>query len=126
MNEKMKILEMVENGTLTPEEAAKLLSAVEKNETMPQIKASKRYSQMFKIHIISSEGDKVNVQIPLEFAKIAMRSQKHSLLISHAKLNDMNMDIDWDMIMKMINEGVIGELVNIESADGDIVRIVIE
>lgn len=126
MNEKMKILEMVENGTITPEEAAQLLSAVDVSESIPAVKHLKRFSQMFKIHIISSDGDKVNVQIPLEFAKIAMRSQKHNILLSHAKLNDMNMDIDWNLIMEMIDQGVIGELVNIQSADGDIVRIVIE
>jgi hypothetical protein len=126
MNEKMKILEMVENGTLTPDEAAKLLSAVEESQAITVKQPSKRFSQMFKIQIKTNDGDKVNVQIPLEFAKIALRSQKHNILLSHTKLNDMNMDIDWDLIIKMIDEGVIGELVNIETADGDIVRIVIE
>ena len=126
MNEKMKILEMVENGTLTPDEAAKLLSAVEESQAITVTQPTKRFSQMFKIQIKTNDGDKVNVQIPLEFAKIALRSQKHNILLSHTKLNDMNMDIDWDLIIKMIDEGVIGELVNIETADGDIVRIVIE
>jgi hypothetical protein len=126
MNEKMKILEMLEKGTITPEEAADLLSALETSEISVFKTSSQPSARMFKIQIISSDGDKVNVQIPLEFAKIAMRSQKQGLLLSHAKLNNMNVDVDWDLIMKMIDDGVIGELVNIESADGDIVRIVIE
>jgi hypothetical protein len=127
MNEKMKILEMVENGTITPEEAAKLLKSIEAPEaSVPSFTKTSRSRQMFKIYVLSSDGDKVNVQIPLEFAKIAMRSQKHGLLLSHGKMNDMNIDVDWDLIMKMIDEGAIGELVNIESADGDIVKITIE
>jgi hypothetical protein len=126
MNEKMKILEMVENGKLSPQEAAQLLKAVETSEEMTQVKPYKRSSQMFKIHIISSDGDKVNVQIPLEFAKIAMRSQKQGLLLSHAKMEKMNIDVDWDLIMQMIDDGVIGELVNIETSDGDVVKITIE
>lgn len=127
MNEKMKILEMVEKGTISPEDAAKLLSATEKSPSFSAVNGKNHGKPaMFRIRIISSDGDKVNVQIPLEFAKIAMRSKKQGILLSHAKLNEMNMDIDWDLIMKMIDDGVMGELVNIESAEGDIVKITIE
>ena len=35
-------------------------------------------------------------------------------------------DIDIDALLEMINAGVVGEIVNIESADGDNVRIVVE
>lgn len=122
----MKILEMVENGKLSPQDAAQLLKAIETADEVTQLKPYKRSSQMFKIQIISSDGDKVNVQIPLEFAKIAMRSQKQGLLLSHAKMEKMNIDVDWDLIMQMIDDGVIGELVNIETSDGDVVRITIE
>ena len=34
--------------------------------------------------------------------------------------------IDWNQIMDMVSHGVIGNLVEVEDADGDIVRIFVE
>ena len=40
--------------------------------------------------------------------------------------NDALKHINWDHIMAMISHGVIGNLAEVESADGDIVRIFVE
>ena len=40
------------------------------------------------------------------------------------QIDDLNLDID--AILEMIESGMLGELVDVESADGDIVKIVIE
>lgn len=133
MNEKMKILEMIENGTISPDEGAKLLASIEKdsvnaeiNPPQKQVRASRKAMMMFKIYIRSNDGDKVNIQIPLEFAKIAMKSQNIGAMINNKKMNNLDLDIDWEMIEQLIAQGVTGKLVDIESADGDIVLISIE
>jgi hypothetical protein len=77
---------------------------------------------MFKIKVLSADGDKVNVQIPLEFAKVALKSGKGFMKIDQLE----GMDLDIDMILEMIDSGSLGKIVDIESADGDIVEIIIE
>jgi len=74
--------------------------------------------RMLKIHIDSNDGDKVRVQIPIEFAKL-LKTGKFNVNLKQA-------DLDIDQLLEMINSGASGELVNITSSDGDIVRIVVE
>jgi hypothetical protein len=57
--------------------------------------------------------------LPIEFAKL-LKSKKFNI----DSLDDIDLDVD--TLIEMINSGAIGELVNIKSADGDIVKIVVE
>jgi flagella basal body P-ring formation protein FlgA len=41
-------------------------------------------------------------------------------------MNLEDMDIDIDTLIEMINSGAIGDIVNVKSADGDVVRITVE
>ncbi len=128
MSEKMKILEMIQDKLITPQEGAELLKAMEEKKTSsfaPTVpRTSKR--RMLKIRILSNDGDKVNVQIPIEFAAIALRGGKRKGLVQMDRLEQMNVDVDVDMILQMIEDGTVGEIINIESGDGDIVKIWIE
>ena len=126
--EKLKILEMIQSKIITPSEGAELLGAIDKDDKGESTKVFKKNAfKMFKIRILSSDGDRVNVQIPLEFAKVALKSQnKRGKVMKLDKLNDMNVDIDFDAILDMIESGTIGKIVDIESGDGDKVEIVIE
>lgn len=128
MNEKMKILEMIQDKLITPQEGAELLKAMEEKKTSnfapPMQKTSRR--RMLKIRILSNDGDKVNVQIPIEFAAIALRGGKRKGLVQMDRLEQMNVDVDVDMILQMIEDGTVGEIINIESGDGEIVKIWIE
>jgi hypothetical protein len=40
--------------------------------------------------------------------------------------NDALKNIDWAQIMNLVRNGAMGNLVEVESADGDIVRIFVE
>ncbi len=129
MNEKMKILEMVENGQISPEEAAKLLKALDTPFNSPTApKAPKKQTlRMFKVYVLSHDGDKVNVQIPLEFAKLAMaKGAGKNIVFNNSKLGNLDIDLDWDMIQDLIEQGATGNLVDIETNDGDIVKVSIE
>jgi DUF4097 and DUF4098 domain-containing protein YvlB len=122
MNDKLRILEMIENKTITAAEGAELLKALDKNEEKAVIRPKNDAFKMFKIKVLSADGDKVNVQIPVEFAKIALKSGKGFMKVD--QIEDLN--LDFDQIIEMIERGVDGKLVDIESADGDFVEIVIE
>ena len=122
--DRMKILEMIQNKIVTAKEGAELLRAldVDKNEIIQKVQEKKSAFKMFKIKILSGDGDKVNVQIPIEFAKVALKNGKGFMKMDKIQ----GMDLDVDMILDMIDKGTIGKIVDIESADGDTIEIVIE
>lgn len=78
---------------------------------------------VLKIKILSSDGDKVNVNIPLPLVKVCIES---GMDIPQVSGNINISSIDFKQIYKLIEQGVVGELVSIESADGDIVKVVVE
>jgi hypothetical protein len=121
-DDRLRILEMIANKTITASEGAELLKAVDDNPSTELAKPKKQAFKMFKIKVLSADGDKVNVQIPLEFAKVALKNGKGFMKIDQLD----GMDIDVDMILEMIDSGSLGKIVDIESADGDIVEIIIE
>lgn len=119
--ERMKILELLSNGVISTEEAEKLLVAMSGNEenfTNEVVTQKKAPFRMLKIFVDSNDGDKVRMQIPVEFSKL-LKSAKFKSTIGST-------DIDIDAIVEMISQGIDGEIVNVESGDGDIVRIVVE
>jgi len=119
--ERMKILELLQKGSITAEQAEKLLASMGETEVEPRSVTPmiKQPFRMLKIKVLSAEGDVINVQLPVEFAKL-MKSKKFKL----DKLEDV--DIDVDSLIDMVNSGAIGELVNVQSAEGDTVKIVVE
>lgn len=121
-DERIKILDLLAKGVITADEAEKLLQAMDKSEPSPQqeviINQKKTPFRMLRIYVDSNDGDKVRIQIPIEFAKL-LKTQKFN-----ANLRDN--DIDIDALLEMINQGFTGELVNVVSGDGDIVKIVVE
>ncbi len=120
--ERMKILELLSKGIISAEEAEKLLNALSNNEKEPEViipTKKKDQFKMLRVLVDSADGDEVRIELPIEFAKL-LKNKK----LTHIDENDL--DIDIDALIQMINAGVVGEIVNIKSADGDIVRIVVE
>jgi hypothetical protein len=120
--ERMKILDLLSKGIISAEDAEKLLSAMSNQEEPEQqviINPKKSQFRMLKILVDSADGDNVKIELPIEFAKL-LKSSK----INMGKLDDL--DVDVDAIIQLVNSGAIGEIVNITSADGDIVKILVE
>lgn len=122
MDDRLRILEMIEKKQITAAEGAELLKALDVSDKTTAIQPKKEAFKMFRIKVLSADGDKVNVQIPIEFAKVALTTGKGFMKVDQLE----GLDLDVDMILKMIDSGTLGKIVDIESADGDIVEIVIE
>ncbi len=121
-DDRLRILEMIASKTITAAEGAELLKAVDHADKTLTVNPKKNAFKMFKVKVLSAEGDKVNVQIPIEFAKVALKSGKGFM-----KMDQMdNFDLDIDAILEMVDSGVLGKIVDVESANGDIVEIIIE
>lgn len=121
-DDRLRILEMIANKAITAAEGAELLKAVDQADNQLKVQPKKNAFKMFKVKVLSSDGDKVNVQIPIEFAKVALKSGKGFMKIDQIE----NFDFDVDSILDMIDSGALGKIVDVESANGDIVEIVIE
>lgn len=80
---------------------------------------------MFRIKVDSADGDRVRVNLPLPVVKAFMDAGMSMEGFGMGK-NGEKLDIDWKKILLMVDSGVIGKLVEVESADGDTVEIVVE
>jgi transcriptional regulator with XRE-family HTH domain len=78
---------------------------------------------MLRIVVDSADGDKVRVNLPMALVQLAMEMGMEMPQVSG---NDALKDIDWAQVMELVRHGVMGNLVEVESADGDIVRIFVE
>lgn len=129
MNSKEQILQMVKEGTITIEEGLKLLEALGlQNTAPPQSSPMQSFNpaggkKMLRIMVDSADGHTVRVNVPTTLIKAGLN------LSNQLKVNGNPIDmqgVDIDMIMAAIEEGATGEIVNIESADGDNVKIFID
>ena len=76
-----------------------------------------------KVIIDSKDGDKVRINLPMQLVKVALEiGSKIPQIANNEHLNQ----IDFHQIISMVESGVIGQLIEIESADGEIVHIVVE
>lgn len=140
--EVMKILKMVEQGSIDSETASKLISAIENGEnlgktTVEKKKVSKVEMEVLKkeadkflsevpkgselmlyVFVISSDGDKVKIKIPVSFIKL-MLSATNKL----PAMSGVENKVDMEMVKQAIDQGVCGRIVEIESEDGDYIII---
>ena len=75
---------------------------------------------VLRIVVDSADGDKVRVNLPMALVQLAMEMGMEMPQVSG---NDALKDIDWAHVMDLVRHGAMGNLIEVESADGDIVRI---
>ena len=75
-----------------------------------------------RVRINSAEGDKVRVNLPMSLLKVAMEIGVQI----NADGTDALKNVDLEKVLKLVECGAIGKLVEVESADGDIVEVVVE
>ncbi|RPF42204.1 DNA-binding XRE family transcriptional regulator [Hydrogenoanaerobacterium saccharovorans] len=108
-------------GTTTDE----LLSAdsVKSVQLLPENERHDIKDLTLKVIVDSKDGDKVRINLPMELVKVALEI---GLKIPQITNNEQLKGIDFKQIISMVESGVIGKLVEIESADGEIVNVVVE
>lgn len=98
----------------------------EKVQTVELLSEDKRkdIEQMFlRVYVNSENGDRVRVNLPLVLVKMA---RDMGLDIPQMTDNPMMQKIDLGIIMQLIESGVIGKLVEVDSANGDHVEVIVE
>ena len=78
---------------------------------------------MLRITVQSADKDRVRINLPLALIKVAIES---GLNVSQVSGNTALNNIDLGAILALVDQGAIGNLLEIESADGNTVRIFVE
>lgn len=125
MNEEfMRILKMVEEGKLNADKAKELIDALE--QPSQEIITVKDYdNKMLRVNIESHEGDEVKLKLPVKVIKTIIKATGKLPMMS-TNVDGVNMDELMDIISSSLDSSVMGEILNINSSDGDIVKILVE
>jgi polyhydroxyalkanoate synthesis regulator phasin len=114
MNDRIRILEMVKEGKITPEEGARLLEALDR-----QPRAT---SKMLRVRIHSPGGQKVELNIPLSAAHSVV-----SVLPPRARAKLESMGLNLDQLLRAVQEGAAaGRIVDIRDPGGAEISLVVE
>ena len=80
-------------------------------------------AMMLRVMVDSHAGDKIRVNLPMALVQAAMEI---GMGMPEINGSDALKNIDWKQILELVQQGAVGNLVEVESADGDIVRIFVE
>lgn len=117
----MRILKMIEAGTVTAEEGAKLLEALAQDDESVSARAPGAAPRWLRVRVADGAGgNKVNVNVPLKLLDVAKR------FIPPRALTVNGQPIDLDEIVALVKEGAEGKLVEIQGENGERVEVFVE
>lgn len=106
--ERMRILKMLEEGTITPSEAANLLQALGGSGGK---KPSTREARWLRVRItdLNTRENKVSINIPMGLVRTGLRMGMRFV--------PSDSDIDYQGLMETINSGETGKLLEISDEE---------
>ncbi len=117
--ERMRILQMIQDGTVTAEEGAKLLQAL--SSSRPGAPQSSRDPRLLRVRItdLDTGKTKVNVNIPMGLVNVGIKLG--------ARFAPASANVNYDEIMDAIRSGESGKLVDLEDLEsGEHVEVWVE
>lgn len=78
-----------------------------------------------RVRVDSADGDKIRVNLPMPLVKVALEMGVE-IVPNQTQGMDALRNIDLGKLMDLVERGAVGKLVEVESADGDIVEVVVE
>ena len=102
-----------------------LLSSGPKRETelLPADQRKKLDDMIFRVVVNTAAGDKVRINLPVPLLQMALEM---GMQIPEIAGNKALQSLDVGKILLLVEKGVIGKLVEVESAEGDVVEVVVE
>ena len=79
-----------------------------------------------RVKVNSAEGDKVRVNLPMTLVKLGMEIGVDILPNVGGENQDVLKNLDMKKVVELVECGLIGKLVEVESAEGDTVEVVVE
>jgi len=130
-----KVLTMVQEGKIDAEKGTELIqvlkdkehgeAAVRNSSSYAPPRPSNYLDKILKIRVVSAEKDNVNVNLPIKLVKVVLAAG-HSIASKIPQSEQYVKDINIDLILEAIENELQGQIVDVKSANGDTVSIVIE
>jgi hypothetical protein len=118
--ERMKILKMIEEGKLSAQEGAKLLSALASaNRPLGGLSATGAKWLRVRVTEVATGRSKATVQIPISLMEAGMKIGAHFA----PEIDGVNMD----QLMEALRSGMTGKIIDVvDDEDGEHVEIFVE
>ncbi|MGW6302606.1 SHOCT-like domain-containing protein [Peribacillus butanolivorans] len=123
-----RVLTMVQEGKIDADKGTELIQVLkEKEETGNKLfeKPTKYLDKKLKIRVVSAENDNVTVNLPIKLVKVVLMAG-HSIAASIPQSEKYIKDIDISLIIEAIENELDGQIVDIKSANGDTVSVIID
>jgi len=122
-----KVLTMVKEGKIDADKASELIDVLKEKEAgSNHTHKSPIYAEkILKIRVLSAENDNVKINVPIKLVK-ALLVAGNSILASIPESEKYVKDIDMNLIIEAIENELDGQLVDIQTGNGDIVSVIIE
>jgi hypothetical protein len=139
MEERMKILEMVKDGKITPEDAAQLLEAISAGSASSNPTSSRRPAtpkdpmgsespsgpgrkpRFLRVRVTDTDTGRprVNVRLPISMVSVGLKMG--------SKFAPQVEGLDADQLMQIIESGEVGQIVDVtDEDDGEHVEVFLE
>lgn len=90
---------------------------------VPESERKKLEDMMLRIVVDSGDGNKIRINLPIPLVQMALEMGMEMPQING---NAALKNIDLNQIIELVHRGAVGNLLEMESADGDIIRIFVE
>ncbi|AZV62590.1 SHOCT-like domain-containing protein [Peribacillus frigoritolerans] len=123
-----RVLTMVQEGKIDADKGSELIQVLkEKEETGHKLleKSTKYLDKTLKIRVVSAENDNVTVNLPIKLVKVVLMAG-HSIAASIPQSEKYVKDVDISLIIEAIENELDGQIVDIKSANGDTVSVIID
>lgn len=117
--ERLQILQMLKEGKITVDEANSLLEALGAGGSTERLSPDER-GRFLRIRVAEKGTQRVNVSLPLELIKVAAR------WIPNDIWKDGTSPVDWEEVIRLVQQGVRGKLVEVTEADGTQVEVTVQ
>lgn len=124
-NERMKILEMIQEGKITPAEGMELLNAIDESPIKEKVTSSQIADRFLRIRVTGDKVKKANVNIPLSMLKVASKfmAMSSGFIPKEAReeMERKGIDItklDIEELTSLIDQGIVdGKIVDVDVDD---------
>jgi hypothetical protein len=125
-----RVLTMVKDGKIDADKGSELIQVLKEKEeeeagsTLAE-KPTKYLDKTLKLRVVSAENDNVTVNLPIKLVKVVLMTG-HNIAASIPQSEKYVKDIDINLLIDAIENELDGQIVDVKSANGDTVSVIIE
>lgn len=126
MNEEIeRVLRMVEEGKINSMEGTELIRLIKEGGGDESERDAAYSKRSVRIKVLSNDVPKVNLTVPLKLVRVLINIGK-GITSAIPDAEKYVRDVDLDVIMEAIEQQVEGDIIDLETEEGDRVLISIE